>query len=200
MHRVLKIPFRRQQLAVFALSTSTPGNMSRYLNLIVVLCVLTCTLLSCKCGDAQPESTHPEYRSMDAQTTPEHDAAPPDASISHPIFNNCVLHAGNVKVQRRQALFADGGVGPEIVNSSCDINAECSRIKGTPSAGDGSVSMDCIGELCTCTYLSSSKGSHPVSQKFKPDKPCDSAAQAELLLTKNCLSGMFKASDPSARR
>jgi hypothetical protein len=125
-------------------------------------------------------------------------AAAPNAFRAHPIFNNCVLHAGDVKVQRRRALFADGGVGPEVTTASCDFNAECSRVKGKFDPGDGSVSMECVGGNCTCSYLSNAKGSRPSAIPFQTEKPCDSTARAEQLFTETCLSGMWKPTLPHA--
>jgi len=96
--------------------------MVRDIGLFVVLAIFVDTLASCRRHEATPDTRALEHLSMDARIASEDATTRPDASPAHPIFNDCVLHAGNVNVQRQQARFADGGVGPQVVSSGAPLS------------------------------------------------------------------------------
>ncbi len=173
------------------------------------LAILAAASLSMAPSCRKPEQAEPlraEPSSIAApETTQAMDAAAslPDASpalTAHPIFNECVLHAGDVNVRRRQPLLPDGGLGPAVVISACAFNAECVRAKGKSSPGDGFVHMECSGRDCFCAYQSANTGNREVSVSFAIEEACDSAAKAESNFVQRCLSGMRFQIDPNARR
>lgn len=126
------------------------------------------------------------------------DTAPPSDSVpAHPIFNSCVLHAGDASVRRRQPLLPDGSLGPETTLASCSFSAECVQVKRRVTPGDGFVSMNCHHESCVCSFDPMAPKDAATSFSFQADEACASGEVAERLFRRWCLSGSEKGRWPS---
>jgi hypothetical protein len=106
------------------------------------------------------------------------------------ITSPCVLHAGDSHTHRRERLTPSGAGGIVAATAECSFDAECVRQEGTPSAGDGFVTVDCREQTCSCSFRSWTPSEKSFAFSFQLASPCSTMEMAEQLLKDRCMAGL----------
>jgi hypothetical protein len=132
------------------------------------------------CGKPQPTPIAP-----DPQSAQRSDAAAATPTV---VRSDCVLHAGQVYVERSRSRGPGAQQGPEVQTSRCSFNAECIAEQGQVTDGDGDVYLACAEDDCSCRIVPLTPAREAVEFQFRAE--CVTDIQAKQLLVERCMKGM----------
>jgi hypothetical protein len=129
-----------------------------------------------------------------ARTSPD---ASRDAPPSGTTVSGCVLDVGGGRKGERTEISKDGVLRIVHEVTRCWLEADCIREQGRNTPGDATVSIDCRGKHCVCTFESFMPAKR-IKFSFDVEEPCDDMHLKSLLLDR-CVNEGRRRSIPGRR-
>lgn len=164
--------------------------------------ILSLGLMTCRASRSRDPMPSPVTASGDgaAGDATNVSARAPDLGSDEPraAVPECVLDVGESRKGSRTRVGRDGVLTIVHPQPRCSLEASCIREQGRDHPGDATISIDCRGNHCACTFQSLSPRPNTIKFSFDAEDPCDDARLKSLLLDR-CLSEGRRRSTPGRR-